>query len=231
MAKLKTLSYFCPAYNEEENIEKHVNSILPVLEKVADTYELLIVNNGSTDRTPEIADGLAAQYPGIRVIHHESNRDYGGALKTGFENCKYEFIAYTDSDLQYDFGEIELMIPFFSDNTVIAGIRKNRQDNLYRKFQSKIFNGLTKMLFDLRVKDINCSFKVIPRKLIEGMKIISRSAFIDAELLIKSLQQGATIKEIEITHYPRVAGAATGHRPMVILTTFKEMFLTLIPKK
>ncbi len=230
MEKLKELSYFCPAYNEEENLEKHIENVRPVLEEIAEKYELLIVDNGSTDKTGEIADELAKKYSFIRVIHHESNRDYGGALKSGFENCRYEFICYNDSDLQYDFSEVKPMIPFLKDHGVVIGFRKNRKDNFYRKFQSKIFNFLSRSMFGLRVKDINCSFKVIQKKYIDAMKIISRSAFIDAELLIKAKKQGAKIKELEITHYPRVAGAATGHRPVVIFYTFKEMFETFFNK-
>ncbi|MBI4234831.1 glycosyltransferase family 2 protein [Candidatus Peregrinibacteria bacterium] len=230
MPKLKEISYFCPAYNEEENLKTHIQKILPVLAAIADNYELLIINNGSTDQTPKIADNLAAQNPRIRVIHHESNRDYGGALKTGFENCNYEWIAYTDSDLQYDFGEIREMLPFLSECDGVIGIRKNRQDSLYRKFQSKIFNLLTKLMFRLKAKDINCSFKVIKKEFIDRIKITSRSSFIDAEILIKTQKKGAKFKEMEVTHYPRIAGAATGHRPQVIFITFKEMFQTLFHK-
>lgn len=230
MQKIKELSYFCPAYNEEENLETHVKRVLLVLEEIAEKYELLIVNNGSTDKTPEIADNLAKTHPSIRVIHHESNRDYGGALKTGFENCKFELIAYTDSDLQFDFEDVKPMLPFFPSFDAVIGYRKNRQDSLYRKFQSKIFNLLTKIMFRLKVKDINCSLKVIKKEFVDQIKITSRSSFIDAEILIKILKRGAKIKEMGITHYARTAGAATGHRPMVIFITFKEMFSMLFSK-
>lgn len=231
MGKVKELSYFCPAYNEEENLEEHVRRVLPVLKDLAETYELLIVNNGSTDKTPEIAERLCKEHKGVRVIHHESNRDYGGALTTGFTNCKYDLIAYTDSDLQYDFGEVKDMLPFFPEYDVVIGNRHNRKDNLYRKFQSKVFNGLTKFMFGLKVKDINCSFKAIKKKFVDGMNITSRSSFIDAEILIKALNQGATIREVNITHYHRTAGAATGHRPMVIFITLQEMFGALFSKR
>lgn len=211
-------------------MEKHVQSVLPVLEEIADNYELLIVNNGSTDKTGEIANRLSKEHKSVRVIHHESNHDYGGALKTGFENCRYQWIAYTDSDLQFDFSEIKQMLDLLEQYDGIIGIRKNRQDSLYRRFQSKIFNLLTKILFKLKAKDINCSFKVIKKHFIDQIKIKSRSSFIDAEILIKTQKKGAKFKEMEITHYPRIAGAATGHRPQVIFITFKEMFQTLFHK-
>lgn len=230
MRKVKELSYFCPAYNEEENLEIHVERVLKVLKDIAEKYELLIVNNGSTDKTPEIADRLSRKHPHIRVIHHESNRDYGGALKTGYENCRFELIAYTDSDLQFDFADVKPMLPFFQTYDAVIGFKKNRQDSLYRKFQSKVFNFLTKTMFRLKVKDINCSLKVIKKEFIDQIKITSRSSFIDAEVLIKILKKGAKIKEIGVTHYPRIAGAATGHRPIVILMTFKEMFGTFLSR-
>jgi len=221
---LKSISYFCPAYNEQENLEKAVTSVLAVLKEINALFEIIIVDNGSLDKTPQMADQFAKTYPQIKVIHHVSNREYGGALKSGFMNVANEIVVYTDSDNQYDFNDFKKMLPYLENYDVVMGVRENRHDSIYRKIQSAIFNLLLKALFGLKAKDINCSFKVYKKKVLDSIDICSNSAFIDAEMYIRARKKGYKICEVAVQHFPRQAGKATGAKPHVVLLTIKEIF-------
>jgi len=221
--KLTSVSFFCPAYNEEGNLEKLVDSVLPVLREVTDDFEIIIVDNGSEDQTPQIADKLSKNIPQLRVIHHMDNREYGGALKSGFHHAKKEFVVYTDSDNQYNFGDFRQMIPLIREYDIVSGFRTERHDKKYRLIQSRIFNGLINFLFGFKLRDINCSFKVYQKKVLEDIVISSNSAFIDAEMLIKADHKGYRITEVPVRHFPRLAGQATGAKPHVVLLTLKEI--------
>lgn len=221
--KLKSVSFFCPAYNEEGNLERVINSVLPVLKEVSDDFEIIIIDNASKDNTRKIADKLASKFPQIRVIHHEHNREYGGALKSGFQNAGKEFVVYTDSDNQYDFANFKDMVPLILKYDIVSGYRVQRHDRKYRVFQSKIFNWVINLLFGLGVKDINCSFKVYRRKVLDDIEITSSSAFIDAEMLIKARHKGYSIFDVPVEHFPRLAGQSTGAKPHVVFLTLKEI--------
>jgi len=221
---IKSISYFCPAYNEQENLERAVTSALAVLKETGVFFEIIIVDNGSFDKTPQIADRFAQAYPQIKVIHHASNREYGGALKSGFMNAVNEIVVYTDSDNQYDFNDFKKMLPYLDKYDVVMGVRENRHDSVYRKIQSAIFGLLLKILFGLNAKDINCSFKVYKKRVLDNIDICSNSAFIDAEMYIRARKKGYKICEVAVQHFPRQAGKATGARPFVVLLTIKEIF-------
>lgn len=220
---LTSVSFFCPAYNEEDNLERMVNSVLPVLRESAQDFEIIIVDNASTDNTPQIADRLAANIPQIRVIHNIFNRGYGGALRTGFSNATKEFVVYTDSDNQYDFNDFKLMIPYLSKYDIVTGYRLKRHDSRYRLFQSGIFNFLIRLLFGLRMKDINCSFKVYRKKALDGIRFSSNSAFIDSEMFIQARRNGFRIYEVPVQHFARTAGKAYGAKPHMVIFTVKEI--------
>lgn len=220
----KSISYFCPVFNEQENLERAISSVLPVLNESGALFEIIIVDNGSSDKTPQIADRLAQIYPQIKVIHHASNREYGGALKSGFMNAANEIVAYTDSDNQYDFNDFKKMLPYLDSYDLVMGVREHRHDCAYRKIQSAIFGLLLKILFGLNAKDINCSFKVYKKEVLDNIVICSNSAFIDAEMYIKAKKKGYKICEVAVRHFPRQAGKATGAKPLVVFLTIKEIF-------
>lgn len=224
MVNQKSVSFFCPAFNEEENLEKAISCVLPVLKEATDKFELLIVDNCSTDKTPQIADKLASEIPQIRVIHNATNKGYGGALKTGFNSVKNDVIVYTDSDNEYDFKEFKKLIGYLDSYDVVIGYRFKRQDSFYRLMQSAIFNAFITLLFGTKFKDINCSFKAYKRSVLEAMNINSRSAFIDAEMLIKALDNGYRIREVPVTHFRRQAGKSSGAKPAMVFVTIQEMF-------
>ncbi len=217
------ISFFCPAFNEEENLEKAVHSILPVLKDVAADFEIIVIDNCSTDKTPQIAEQLAKEIPQLKVIHNEMNKGYGGALITGFKAAQKDVVAYTDSDNQYDFNEFKKLISYLDRYDAVIGYRLKRHDSIYRLVQSAIFNMIVTLLFGVKFRDINCSFKIYRKEVLESMDISSKSAFIDAEMLIKALNNGYRIVEVPVAHFKRMAGKASGAKPGMIFLTIQEM--------
>ncbi len=221
------LSVFFPAYNEEKNISKTVESAVKVLEKTARVWEILIVNDGSTDRTAEISSILSAKDKRIKAIN-QLNKGYGGALSTGFYNSKYPWISFTDSDGQFDFSEIT---KFFEKQKetgadLVIGYYKKRQVSQFKILTSKIWELAVFLLFGLHVRDIDCGFKLIKKEVIDKIPKLEsqRGAFISSELLVKAKKAGFKIVEIGVTHYPRKEGAGTGRNLNVIIKSFSDLF-------
>jgi glycosyltransferase involved in cell wall biosynthesis len=223
---LDRLSVFYPAYNEEENIAQTVENTLRVLPEVAREYEVIIINDGSKDRTGEIGEQLSKKYPQVKIIHHPQNRGYGGALKTGMYNSQYEIIAFTDSDGQFDFSEIRYFIPYLQDYDVVIGYRRNRAEGFYRRLNAKAWGLLMRLVFGLQARDIDCAFKVFHQRVIQKIpQLESNGALISAEFLMKAHRSRFKIKEIPVSHFPRVAGKPTGANLRVILKAFHELFI------
>lgn len=225
---IPSLSIFFPAYNEEENIKSTVEKARKVLEKITQRWEIIIINDGSKDRTGEIADKLAASDKRIRVITHNPNRGYGATLKSGFYNSKFPWIAFTDSDGQFDFGEIVNFTEKQRETAadVVIGYYKKRQVSKLKILTSKMWEIAVWILFGLKVKDIDCGFKLVSRKVIDSIPKLQseRGAFISSEFLIKARKKGFKIVEIPVTHYPRLKGAGTGRNLNVIVKSFIDLF-------
>jgi glycosyltransferase involved in cell wall biosynthesis len=225
--KLSSISFFCPAYYDAENLPVLIERAVSLFERIADKYAITIVEDGSPDDTGKIADELAAKNPNIKVVHHPENRGYGGAMKTGFETAVsfgYDYICYTDGDNQYDVREYENFVSALEKSDVVIGYKTNRADKATRKIQSKVFLNLVRTLYGIKVPDINCSMKIFHKSVLESINVESDSAFIDAELIIKAHQLGQNIEKIPVKHYPRIHGKASGHKPKVIWDTFKDCF-------
>ena len=228
MAKLiKSLSVFFPAYNEEAQIRDTVEKAKKTLEKVSDKWEIIIVNDGSKDKTLEVAKKLSDEDKRIRVINHKKNRGYGAALRSGLYSARYPWIAFTDSDGQFDFSEI---VNFIKEQRktnadIVVGYYKKRQVSKFKIFTSKIWEFLVFVLFGLKVKDIDCGFKLISKKVIDSISKLEseRGAFISSEFLIKSKKKGFKIVEIPVTHHPRKAGSGTGRNLNVIVKSFVDL--------
>lgn len=219
------VSIFFPAYNEEGNIEKVVRRAVEIAERLFENFEAVIVNDGSTDRTGEIADRLSTENPRIQVVHHPQNRGYGGALKSGLYHARYDWICYTDADGQFDFSEIARFLPHTKEADLIIGHRQERSDTLVRAINSKLWGLLVFLLFGLKVKDRACGFKLIKKKVMETIpKLESEGAVIEDELLIKAKKAEFKFAEVGVSHHPRRTGKQTGASPKVILTAFKEIF-------
>jgi len=223
MEKLSSVSFFCPAYYDEENIPHVVKKADELLKKISKKYEIIVVEDYSPDRTGEVADELTKKYKNMKVIHHKKNKGYGGALKTGFTNAKYNYVMFTDGDNQYDVLEFNNLIPLLKSCDVVAGYVTKKAASKKRKLQSQIYNFCILFLFGFYFKDINCSMKIFKKKVLDSMEIKSESAFIDAEIIIKAKRKKFKIKRIEVTHQPRLHGVAGGAKFKVIFSTFKEM--------
>lgn len=229
--KKPTISFFCPAYYDESNLPLLIPKAIKTLKKHTSKFEVVIIEDGSPDKTAEVADKLALKFqPYVRVIHHKKNLGYGGALKSGFKNAnKYDYVFYTDGDMQYDVAELSKLIPHLKKYDIVIGFRSKRALKFIRLIQTKIYNLIVRMLFGLKVKDINCSMKIIKRKILNRINLTSKQGFIDAELLIKL--EGHPIKEVEVSHFSRLFGKASGGSLRVVLGTFFEMAKLYFRKK
>ena len=228
-ARVPRLSYFFPAHNEQANIEALVAEALEALPALAETFEIIAVDDGSRDRTGEIADRLAAGHPDVvRAIHLRPNRGYGGALRAGFEASRYELLAFTDGDRQFrvaDIGRLTARMAQPDAPDVVVGFRIKRADPLVRIVYARTYKLANRVLFGLRVTDVDCACKLFRRAALEGVRVESGGAFFSAELLNRIRQAGRSIAEVGVPHYPRVAGSPTGARPSVIWRAVKDFWM------
>lgn len=221
--KLKELSVFFPFYNEEANIEAQAKQALKIIPQFAQRFEIILVNDGSVDKTGLIGEKLADRYRQVRLINHKKNRGYGGALKSGFEAAKYAWVFFSDGDRQFDLAEIGSLLGHVNEADLIIGYRKKRADSLIRLANAKLFNFLIRILFGLRVKDIDCAFKLLRKNVIESLELRSDGALISSELLIKAKKAGFKISQVPVSHYPRKIGNPTGANFRVIFKAFYDI--------
>ncbi len=219
-----SLTMFFPCYNEEANVERVTRAAVEVARKISADWEVLIVNDGSRDRTGEIADRLAAEIPGVRAVHNRPNRGYGGALQRGFREATKTWIFYTDGDGQFDFGELPALIPLLETHDVVSCYRLDRKDPLVRKLNAFCWSTLVNLLFRIGLRDIDCAFKIYPKPFIDAISLHSTGALIDTEMLAKARNLGLSIAQRGVHHYPRTAGQQTGANLRVILRAFRELF-------
>jgi glycosyltransferase involved in cell wall biosynthesis len=223
------LTFFFPAFNEQENVERTVELALAEVGPLVDgSLEVLIVDDGSSDRTPELADALAAADPRVRV-RHQPNRGYGGALKAGFANARGELICFSDGDLQFDLTEMSRLLDRLTDAgrrvDGVIGYRIKRRDPFHRIFIAKTYNAIVSVAFGLRVRDIDCAMKLFRREVFDGLRLDSDGPFLSAELLIKLRARGVRMAQVGVNHYPRAAGTNTGASFTKILRTFRDLAL------
>jgi glycosyltransferase involved in cell wall biosynthesis len=219
-----SISVFFPCYNEQDNVKRVVSKAVEVLEAMGADFEVIIVNDGSADGTGKAADELAATDNHVRVVHHPQNRGYGVALQSGIRAAKKDYIFFTDGDGQFDISEINLLLPLIEQNDIVCGYRLNRKDPFMRKVNGWLWTKLVCVLFGMRIRDIDCAFKLFRGEIFEGMKLSSAGALISAEILARATRRGYRIAEVGVHHYPRTAGKQTGANFKVILRAFKELF-------
>lgn len=226
--QIEKLSVFLPAYNEEASIEKTVKNVTDSLKKNLPVWELIVVDDGSKDKTGEIVDRLADKDKRISAIHHHPNRGYGAALKSGLYACQYPWIAFIDSDGQFDFSEITRFLDTQEKTNadLVIGYYLRRQVSLLRKLNTFAWQVLVRLLFGLSVRDIDCGFKLISKEVIDKIEPLQseRGAFISSEFLIKAKKKGFKIIEIGVSHYPRERGEGTGANLDVIIQSFVDLF-------
>lgn len=226
--RINKLSVFFPAYNEEGNAKETILKAKKVLEKVAKVWEIIVIDDGSSDRTAEIVKKLSTEDRRIRLIRHKENRGYGASFKSGFYNSKYDWIAFTDIDGQFEFREISNFILSQRETNadLVIGYYKKRQVSKLKILTSKLWELAVFVLFGLHVKDIDCGFKLVSKKVIDRIPKLEseRGAFISSEFLIKARRHGFKIVEIPVTHYPRLRGKGTGRDIKVIIQSFIDLF-------
>lgn len=222
--QFSSISFFCPAYHDEENLPLLIPRVHALLTDIADAFEIIIVHDGSPDDTGKVADDLARQFSNVRVIHHQKNMGYGATLRDGFRAASNDYVMYTDGDNQYDVREFLPYLGLLRTHDVISGYVTKKAVSFRRKIQSVVYNWLITMLFFVRYRDIDCAMKVYKKKVLDAISIDSTSAFIDAEMMIKAKKAGFKIAQFPVTHYPRASGLASGSNMSVILSTIRDMF-------
>lgn len=222
---IKSLSVFFPAYNEEDNISSEVEKALTVLKALKIKYEVLIIDDGSKDQTPEIADQLAKKYPTVRVVH-QLNGGYGSAVKRGFYESKMEWVVYTDSDNQFDFSEVSKFLEKTDSAEVIWGYRIKRADLWIRKLFALGWKLSLFVFFGLNLKDVDCGFKMVRREVFDKIPKLesTRGGMVNAELAIKARKFGFKIAQVGVTHYPRKFGKPSGANLGVIIQSYLDLF-------
>ena len=223
VAKKYSISVFFPFYNEAENIERTVSEALAFLPEISDDYELILVNDGSSDRTGELADKLAAEHPCLRACHHKVNRGYGAALRTGFSAATKELVFYTDGDGQFDIRQLALLLEHIETHDIVSGCRVNRQDSPFRKINAFCWGKLVTRLLGFSCRDVDSAFKLYRREIFDHIELKSTGALIDAEVLGRAVGAGYTLTEVPVRHRPRLAGTQTGAKLKVIGRAFKEL--------
>jgi len=219
----KSLSFVLPAYNEEDNIARAVKAVIEAAEGLdLRDYEVIAVNDGSADRTAEILNRLAQENPHVRPIHHPKNLGYADALRTGFTSARMPYVFYTDSDLQFDVKEVKNLLPAIEDYDIVCGFRIYRYDPLSRLFLAWGYNLIARTIFRLRVRDIDCAFKLFRREVFDVIDIRSKKFFVDTEILAKARRHGFRMTEVGVRHYPRTGGRSTV-RASHVFSTLREL--------
>ena len=226
--RVARLPYFFPAHNEEANLRGLVAEALETLPQLAETFEIIIVDDGSRDATGTIADELAAAHPdAVRAVHHPTNLGYGAALLSGFRAARHDLVAFTDGDRQFRVADLatltdRLATPDRPD--IVVGYRIKRADPLIRTIYARVYRFANRVWFGLRVRDVDCACKLFRREALEGVAVESGGAFFSAELLIKLKTAGRTITEVGVPHHPRTAGSATGAKPSVVFRAVRDFW-------
>ena len=218
-----SLSVVLPAYNEEQVIASTVSNVLEVLSLWRMDGEVLVIDDGSTDRTGAIVAALAMAHPQVRVITHRTNQGYGAALANGFAQASKELTLFMDADGQFDLRDLQHCLPFIDDYDAVIGYRLSRQDSWLRKLNAWGWRRLIGWVLHVHVRDLDCAFKLLHTQFLHQHPLQTRGAMINAELLYKLRRAGCSYREIGIHHYPRKGGRATGARLSVIVRALREL--------
>ena len=219
-----SISVFFPCYNEQENVSQTIEKALEVLEKLNVDFEIIIVDDGSADKTGQIADEIAGQDSRVKVVHHKHNLGYGAALQSGFMAAAKKLVFYTDGDGQFDINEMPPLLTLMEQYDIVSCYRLNRQDSIIRKINGWCWTKLVCLMFGLKIRDIDCAFKLYKREIFDKIEMSSTGALIDAEILARAARKGYRITQKGVHHYPRTSGRQTGASIRVILRAFKELF-------
>ena len=220
------LSVFFPCYNEQENLPMLIEEAVNFLPEVSNDFEIIVVDDGSVDNTLQIAKNFSATNPAIKVVSHEVNLGYGEALKSGFKNATKDFVFYTDGDKQFSILDLKKIIPLMTQPRspgIVSCYRMNRQDSLLRRANGKLWSNLMRILFGLKIKDVDCAFKLYRREIFDKISLKSSGALIDTEVLARASKKGYKIIQYPVLHYPRIYGQSSGGDLKVVFKAFTEL--------
>lgn len=224
---MPSLSIVLPAHNEEATIEDVLNQVSDTAQQLGIDYEIILVNDGSTDRTGEIARELSQHIPNLRLLELKPHPTphYGKVLRTGFEAATKELIAFFPTDKQFVFNEINQLLERLDNEKadIVSGYRVDRQDNIIRRFNAAGWNMIVRLLFGYLCRDIDCGFKLFRREILDHVPLFSDGAMIDTEFLAGARARGYRITDVAVTHLPRRAGEATGADLSVIVKAFRDL--------
>lgn len=218
------VSVFVPCHNEEGNVERVVRATVHALEELGVPFEVIVVDDGSTDATAAVARRLSEQDSRVRLVQHPRNLGYGAALRTGFACARYPWIFFTDGDGQFDPADIVRLVPHTASADLVVGYRIRRQDPAHRRLFGWMWNLLVRLWFGVRVRDVDCAFKLLRADLVRGLPLRATGAFISTELVCRAARRGARIVEVGIAHYPRRWGRQSGGRLDVVMRAFRELW-------
>lgn len=221
---LHMISIVLPCFNEEENITATVQDVLEWFTSSKREGEVIIVDDGSRDRSGAIADELSQKDPRIRVVHHKGNKGYGAAVRSGCDAARGEWIGFMDSDRQFRAADFEKLIPFMSESQFVTGLRRHRADPFIRKVNAKLFGGLVFITLGMWIRDINCAMKLFTADLWKQIRPeYSTGALFNAEVFYALKLLKVPYKQVSVPHYPREFGTQTGAKPWVIFRMFLEL--------
>lgn len=225
LLKTPSLSVFFPAYNDAPSLPELIRKTFTVLAAHVEDYEVIVVNDGSQDDTGAVLARLAAQYaPHLRVVTHAQNRGYGGALRSGFAAATRELVFYTDGDGQYDVSELPKLLELMAPGVgLVNGFKLERNDPWHRIFIGKVYNQFARFLFRIRIRDVDCDFRLIRRKLLEEAHLTSTSGTICVELVRKLELSGSAVREVGVHHYPRLYGRSQFFRLPSLFQTLGQL--------
>ncbi len=228
----QSLSIVLPAFNEEGNIERAARQCLDVGKAHWSKCEVIVVDDGSKDDTAKVVRAVAAEHPEVRLISFEKNRGYGAAIAEGFRAARHDLVFFTDSDLQFDVRELPDLMPLLDHADVVFGFRVYRYDSVLRCLLSWVYNRIVRVLFLVRVRDVDCSFKLFTRPVVDRLELASKDFFIDTEMVARSSRMGARVVEKGVRHYPRTAGHTSvrpSHIPKTLWTVARMWFRIWLP--
>lgn len=220
----ESISVVLPAHNEEANIERVVRDSLALLPDITERYEVIVVDDGSTDRTAQVVRGLAEEDGSVRLIQHGHNRGYGAAVWTGLSSSRMDFAFFTDADDQFELSDLRRFVGYAPRYDAVIGYRARRMDRPHRYLLARGWGLLVSCCLGVRVRDLNCAFKLFRRKRLEEIDLLATGALINGELLARLARRGVQMIELPVSHRPRQHGEQSGDRPRVILRALRELF-------
>lgn len=226
-----SVSVFFPVYNDSKSVPILVRKTIQTLNPLVDDFEIILVNDGSKDNSAEVIEALAKKYKWVRTVHHKKNKGYGGALRSGFAHARKDLVFYTDGDGQYDVTELKQLLPLIEHFDVVNGFKIKRSDKIHRTIFGDLYNYGSRIFFNLKVKDVDCDFRLFKRKIFDEIKLISNTGTICVEMMKKVQNGGYSIGNVPVHHYDREHGTSqfwSIRRIFRSLTAYAKMWIKLM---